>query len=396
MPRSSLPDHIVALVLDHLKLLEFEDDQERRETGTRVSLVCKQWHLAGRRIAWHSVMLEWAADERLAQELLARPDVLAEVRRLTFQAELPAPGEGMRETDQDAAAKSVALVEACPALEALDVGLVRHDGYLLYSLAETSTARTLGELHLMVVLGNDFTLSDLVEALARFKNLNRLKLTICWVAGTAQADISHVGTYDLPVKDLWVDLVVPEPDKARLVCQALNILFDASKVESMAITGLDADATSLGWLLRYSKLDALALAVPGGETFAKSFPHVVAAISTLPRLETVLITPDEGNEPGAKKPFLSPVSLDQLLRSLPPCIRSSTVVGPVLNDELDILSERRVEPSRDDVSLKLMLGMHEGPEGNHIRATYETLVRRPEADGTVAWRALDDRERIGW
>jgi len=131
MPCSSLPDHIVALVLDHLKLLEFDDDQERRETGTRVSLVCKEWHLAGRRIAWHSVMLEWAGDGRLAHELLARPDVLAEVRRLAFQAELPAPGEGMRETDQDAAAKSIALVEACSALEALDVGLVRHDGYLL-------------------------------------------------------------------------------------------------------------------------------------------------------------------------------------------------------------------------------------------------------------------------
>ena len=195
MALPSLPDQVVALILDHLKHCCFRSDKERRDTGMSVSLVCTKWYLLGRRIAWYAITLDWTADERLVEGLLSRPEVLVKVARLSFTSQVPQPGEDLRPLDREAALKSVELVAVCPQLEALDVGFPGQDGYLLDAIADRSAETSLDELKVSSVPGDGFTLADLVETLARFRNAGHLELTICWPERPPIPQISRAATH---------------------------------------------------------------------------------------------------------------------------------------------------------------------------------------------------------
>ncbi|TNY23238.1 hypothetical protein DMC30DRAFT_389912, partial [Rhodotorula diobovata] len=157
-----------------------------------VSLVCTKWYLLGRRIAWYAITLDWTDDERLVEGLLSRPELLVKVGRLSFKSQVPQPGEDLRPLDREAALKSVELVAACPQLRALDVGFPGQDGYLLDAIADRSAETTLDELKVSIVPGDGFTLSDLVETLARFRNAGHLESTICWPERPPVPRISRV------------------------------------------------------------------------------------------------------------------------------------------------------------------------------------------------------------
>ncbi|GAA5847004.1 hypothetical protein JCM9279_006987 [Rhodotorula babjevae] len=401
-PISRLPRELLDQVFGHLELSMDSEDRPKifkaeiklRKLGTNVSLVCKAWHLAGRRVAWSQVTCLWD-DGRLVEFLLKDENdkIVKEIRKLV----LIQPVQGMQSSTSDlhrrAAVDFVRLVERCSTrLNVLKCRFPEEAPALWARLATATSAASLRTLELATPISSDDAFLSLSRALAKFSQLKALTVYPSLCPGWQELRSSSPSEPAPVVPALSVTDLVLYPRGDRTVQPTLAMgphlasLLDSDQLRSLYLRTSARDAAALTWIGQFRNLEHIFLNIsmtitPRGPTIS----YFVEVVSSLPVVRRVFVGSDPGED--AKRGMRlepSPISLGRLLAKLPPRVEYYNIGGGVYFVEdlgLSMVAEDRLPTPEFHLNLNLKLEQDK-------EARPRTIFRRTQADGRQSWSRL--------
>ncbi|GAA5856107.1 hypothetical protein JCM9279_002369 [Rhodotorula babjevae] len=385
-----LPVEIMDEIATYLE--DIKDDRERIVLGGRLALVSKELIPFGRRVTWSRTNI--LCSERnlvFATELAARPDLLANVRSLTFEQP-----DG-QSASSDWVGHMIWIVQGCTsALELLDcaTGFCFYSGddqslalrshHELLVLAGLPVAATLKTLRLRVVFGPEnyaIDIRDLVGALDQFIELKALFIRSTWTAPIP----AHApgGTIRARLDEIFIDDrgLSGQPSLFQLLSPCL----DASQIKYLRVYIGRSSFGGPEQLGRFVNLVHAHLDAFRGMSFANALPQWVAGLSHLGRVRHVSLGPTWLT---ASANLLGPstVPLDVLLASLPPSVETYKVerIYFVNNLGLDFFSHRE-HVLGDRHRFKKTTMVHVRLDDPDLGRRRLKLCRLNKPDGTQPW-----------
>ncbi|GAA5901760.1 hypothetical protein JCM8208_003578 [Rhodotorula glutinis] len=378
LPSPRLPGELLNEIFEHLE--DIEDDSERIEVGKQVSLVCRNWRIAGHRIVFAKVTLYCDGEDERAAKLLRHPHLIESIRELSVKFDaMSEEGDPVVTVPifMPALAVVIQVIEGCSSnLETLIFDLIITDGAVLDRIARSPPARTLLTLVLMVEIGLGCSLFDVASALSRFVGLSILAMSVPWDGHSYLSGIPSMRTASLRLKALTLG-----GDFGR----ALAPLWDPSSLRGVNLSVTAANAQDLAWLSQLPQLEEVVLGTPSFDDFPAVCVPLIDVVKTLHQVELVRIEPDMAYPDIDDRDLKdSPIELDYVLDSIPPNAKNYFIRGIAFNDVVGL----RYITEQDTVagSPHVQVWVKGGLVGNV--PTRVALVRKLRANGVQTWGIL--------
>ncbi|BGP42307.1 hypothetical protein JCM10450v2_006401 [Rhodotorula kratochvilovae] len=393
MPVAPLPDELVDLIPDHLDAIL--EEPKRREIGLRVSLVCKKWRPLGHHLAWRTLMVRTRDDDAFLEDLLAHPATVKEIRKLHFQPRDPRTEDGASAPGTQLATSatnilSLRLIEACsPQVVVLHAPMCvpQFSADVLKRMSCAALAPALRRLTWASAITDEFDPTDFATSLKRFKSLQRLSLHFIWAAEHPLTITAEPDACRIPLKTLSLQLIAlaqSVPGAGHSVVDLLHTLLDPHVLKSIILPEYWPELLPTEWLAKFTHLRELVVITPSIVHLVDSFARIVALLPGLQQLEDLLVMPDIETYKEDKPIAPSPVSLDTLLRSLPPTLKAACIGGFILElaDDTPIAYYDVAIASQLPAGVLIWLQTARNGEGEPVKAR---LVFASSPDACAKW-----------
>ncbi|GAA5915637.1 hypothetical protein JCM6882_002370 [Rhodosporidiobolus microsporus] len=301
MSFATLPLEVVSLIVDEVAN-SIRDDDERRETGVQLALVCKAWKELGLDAAWRDLTLKADDEDDLPPD--CGLDGL-QARARIFHDDLDR------------------LLASCTRLNTIAANLPMDLFDSLDVLAQSDGAPRLRHLQLTTMIRSPDELRLRLAPLSSFPNFDRLALafaTVPWDGGlpcpkpasepfiaTTECELCFTGDVNFVT-----DLVLPALNRERL--------------EVLHIYLLQYSEGFLRHLPSFDHMTHLQLRALDGPLLASLFPLLTRTLTACTSLVSLDIVPVHGTPvPDAPPAQLSPVSLTSFFDAFPPSLRCAVV-----------------------------------------------------------------------